>query len=85
MTTKTVSTQRTTITTAEVAQDPTKRSIRQICLTMIREGKTTAEITTVVQAEYPTSAAAAKPAKHIAWYRAWNKKNPIKVEETSAE
>lgn len=85
MTTTTVSTQRTTITTSEVAQDPNKRSIRQICLQGIAAGMSTKDIAAIIVAEYPDSAAAHKSAKHIAWYRAWVKKNPVKVEETSAE
>lgn len=63
-------------------------SIRQIvltALTALQQGKTTAEITTLIQAAHPNSAAAAKPTKHIAWYRAYLKKNPATTEtETTA-
>lgn len=76
MTTKTVSTQRTTVTTNEVNQDPSAKSIRQIALAGIIGGKDTATIAAEIQAAYPTSAGALKSKKHIAWYRSWIKKNP---------
>lgn len=49
-------------------------SIRQIVLTALQQGKTTEEITAMIRAAHPESAAAAKPTKHIAWYRAYLKK-----------
>ncbi len=51
-------------------------SIRQIVLGGLMAGKTTAEIKDLIIAAHPNSAAAAKSTKHIAWYRAWLKKNP---------
>lgn len=52
------------------------RSIRQIVLGALVAGKSTVEITALIVAAHPDSAAAAKPTKHIAWYRAYLKKNP---------
>lgn len=73
MTTITTSTDRTTITTPAVAPSGTL-SIRQICRSGILAGKTSKEIAAEIIATHPTSAAAAKSGKHIAWYRATMKK-----------
>jgi hypothetical protein len=52
-------------------------SIRQIILTGLLAGESTKDIAAKVQTAHPTSAAAAKSVKHIAWYRAWLKRNPV--------
>jgi ribosomal protein L11 methylase PrmA len=59
------------------------KSIRQLIMSGILAGKPTKEIAAAVQAEFPTSAAAAKSTKHIAWYRSRMKKDgqiPAKAE-----
>ena len=50
-------------------------SIREICLTGIAQGRNTPSIAAVIKELHPDTAAAEKSAKHIAWYRAWAKKN----------
>jgi len=50
-------------------------SIREICLTGIANGVNTPSIAAVIRELHPESAAAEKSSKHIAWYRAWAKKN----------
>lgn len=50
------------------------KSIRQLITGMIAQGKSTDEITEAVKADFPDSAAAAKPTKHIAFYRSRMKK-----------
>lgn len=55
-------------------RDPSVPSIRQIILTGLREGRNTPSIAAVIRQYHPDSAAAAKSSKHIAWYRAWLKK-----------
>lgn len=55
------------------------RSIRQIILTGLMAGQSTKEIAALVVAAHPDSAAAKKSVKHIAWYRAWLKKNPAQA------
>lgn len=72
--TKTVSTQRTTVTTPEVAQDPTQKSIRQIIMGGILTKASKETIKAEVDRLYPTSAASAKFGKHYAWYKATMKK-----------
>lgn len=49
-------------------------SIRGIIITMLKANKSTKEITDVVRDKFPKSAAAKKPSKHIAFYRAKLKK-----------
>jgi len=49
-------------------------SIRQIIRTGLLAGESTKEIAAKVIAAHPTSAAATKSVKHIAWYRATMKK-----------
>jgi hypothetical protein len=49
-------------------------SIRQLVITSLRAGKSTAEITADLKARHPESMAAAKPSKHIGWYRSYLKK-----------
>lgn len=74
MTTITTSTQRTTVTTPEVAQDPSQPSIRQIIMGGILAKQDKAAIKAKVDELYPTSAASAKFGKHYAWYKATMKK-----------
>ena len=64
----------TTVTTPVVDTDATRRSIRQICLTGIAAGRSTADIAAEVIAAHPTSMAAQKSKVHIAWYRTRAKK-----------
>lgn len=71
--TKAISSTHTTITEVGTRQDGVA-SIRQICMTGILAGKSTKEIAAEIQAAHPASAAAAKSAKHIAWYKATMKK-----------
>lgn len=69
-----------TVTSADVATVPAAvvksgnavnpNSIRQRVCGALKSGKTTAEITAMLQADFPNSAAAAKATKHIGWYRA---------------
>lgn len=83
--TKTVSTQRTTVTTPEVNQNPNAKSIRQIIMGGLLAGKPTKEIAAEVQEAYPTSAAAAKSSKHIAWYKSTMKKaGQLPVKQTQS-
>jgi hypothetical protein len=49
-------------------------SIRQIIRTGLIAGKTTKEIGAQLVEKHPTSMAAAKIVKHVAWYRAQMKK-----------
>ena len=49
-------------------------SIRKTINTMLADGKSTKEITAVIQATFPGTAAAAKPAKHISHYRCLRKR-----------
>ncbi len=48
-------------------------SIRVIIVDGIRKGKSTAEIAAAVALHHPSSAAAAKSGKHIAYYRSLEK------------
>lgn len=57
--------------TAEVAPP---KSIRQTIRQGILAGQSTKDLTATVQARFPGSAAARKPAKHIAHYRCLMKK-----------
>lgn len=72
--TKTTSTQRTTITTPEIAQDSSQKSIRQIIMGGILNSTPRDEIKAEVDRLYPTSAASLKFSKHLAWYRSTMKK-----------
>jgi hypothetical protein len=64
------------VTTTSLPLNPTcpVPSIRSLIRGMLLDGATTQEITAKVIQFHPTSAAAAKPAKHIAWYKATMKK-----------
>ena len=53
-------------------------SIRQIILTGLVNGLSTAQIAEQLKAQHPTSAAATKSAKHIAYYRCQIKKGIVK-------
>ena len=59
--------------TAAVRSD----TIKYLIVTAIKAGLTTKEITVLVQERFPLSAAAAKPVKHIAWYRTKVKQGKI--------
>lgn len=72
--TKTISTTHTTVTLPNPNPEKSILSIRQICMTGILAGKSTKEIAAEIQLHHPNSAAAAKSAKHIAWYKATMKK-----------
>jgi hypothetical protein len=48
-------------------------SIRSTINRMLDDGKSTAEITEVLKAQFPNSKAAAKSSKHIAFYRSQRK------------
>lgn len=64
-----------TVAPVTVAEIPTKPiSIRQLVIGMIQEGHSTKVIAERIKAIHPTSMAAEKSTKHIAWYRAQLKK-----------
>jgi hypothetical protein len=66
----------TTTTTESTVTTSTKpASIRQCIRGGLLNGKNTAEIAAELKAHFPTSAAAAKSVKHIAYYRAEMVKN----------
>ena len=54
-------------------------SIRQTIRTMLQAGASTKEIAAVLAEKFPTSAAAAKSVKHIAYYRAELKKEAARA------
>lgn len=70
------------------------KSIRQLIMSGITAGKDTKTIAAEVQLHFPSSAAAAKSVKHIAWYRSRMKKDATtaataaallaKIDETTA-
>lgn len=68
MKTTTISATHTTTTTPNPRPEKTPTSIRQICLRGFLAKTPRAEIAKEIQALHPTSAAAAKSAKHIAWH-----------------
>lgn len=63
-----------TVTAPSTNPNSTTPSIRQICRKGILAGTPTKEIAAEITLHHPTSAAAAKSGKHIAWYRATMKK-----------
>lgn len=72
------------VQTAEVAPP---KSIRQTLRQGILAGRSTQELTAVLQANFPNSMAAAKPAKHIAHYRSLLKreaKQAVKAVQAAA-
>lgn len=59
-------------------------SIRGLITGMVAQGRSNAEITEAVVAQFPTSQAAAKPSKHISFYRSKLKaKDPTAVPAAS--
>jgi hypothetical protein len=56
------------------ATAPKNDSIRQTIRSGLLAGRTTAEITATVQEKFPGTQAAAKPARHIAYYRSTMRK-----------
>lgn len=60
--------------TAQVATPAAPKSIRQTIRRGILDGMSTKDLTVVLQANFPGTQAAAKPAKHIAHYRCLLKK-----------
>lgn len=56
-------------------RDPGTPSIRAICLMGIANGLNTPSIAATIKKYHPTSMAAEKASKHIAYYRSWAKKN----------
>lgn len=73
--TKSTSSQRTTITLPGVSA-PETPSIRQIMLRGILQGTPKAEIQAEVAKHHAGAAGDVKFSKHLAWYKAWIKKNP---------
>lgn len=73
--TKSISSQRTTVTLPGVSA-PETPSIRQIMLKGILQGTPKAEIQAEVAKHHAGAAGDVKFAKHLAWYKAWIKKNP---------
>lgn len=59
-------------------------SIRKTINTMLADGKSTKEITAVIQTLFPNSQAAAKPTKHIAHYRCLRKRSLKSVKVAAA-
>lgn len=59
---------------AQTAEVAVPKSIRQTIRQGILAGQSTKDLTATVQARFPGSAAARKPAKHIAHYRCLMKK-----------
>lgn len=53
---------------AKVEATP-RKTIKSVIVTALHAGLGTKEITALIQAEFPESAAARKAEKHIAWYR----------------
>ena len=77
MTTIATSATHTTITEPNHNPEASIRSIRKICMEGILAGRGTKEIAAEIAAHHPTSAAAAKSGKHIAWYRSYMKKEGL--------
>lgn len=73
--TKSISSQRTTITLPGVSS-PDAPSIRQIMLRGILQGLPKEQIKAEVAQHHAGAAGDVKFAKHLAWYKAWIKKNP---------
>lgn len=89
----TVATTEVTVTSKEQAPLPevtTKTkvrggpSIRGTITQLLKEGKSTTEISDVIKAQFPNSQAAQLPTKHIAFYRSRLKKEGAKA-ATAAE
>lgn len=68
---------------AEKTPAPKQKSIRNTIMSMLQAGKSTKEISDVVQAEFPGTKAAEKPSKHISFYR--SRMKTAGKPETSAE
>jgi len=68
MTTTTISATHTTITTPNSNPEKPIISIRQICLQGFLAQRSRKEIAEEIVRHHPTSAAASKSAKHIAWH-----------------
>lgn len=62
-----------------------KPSIRSLITSMLAEGKTTADIAVAVQAQFPSSQAAAKSTKHISFYRCLANKERRLASQATAE
>lgn len=65
--------------TTQTAEAAPPKSIRQTIRQGILAGTSVADLTAVLKANFPSSQAAAKPAKHIAHYRCLMKKERSQV------
>ena len=63
------------VTSQTRVRTPGSPSIKQTIIGLLKEGRSTAEISDILQATYPGTAAAEKPKTHISYYRSHLKRS----------